>query len=196
MSRVNPASAPLSRRFFIEKVQPVVERALGGTRYLAARLGSGSDVLGFDDELSTDHDFGCRLTLLFDDEAGHMVDVLDQRLEAELPEQFAGHPVRFATTWDPRVRHKIDIHTVHDFATSRLGVDLRTTPTAREWLCLTGQSILEVTGGPVFHDTTVSYRRTVETLRVPRRCLVLRPGCGMDPALPGIAIRRPHRTTP
>lgn len=157
--------ALLSRRFFVEEVQPIVDRALGDIGYLAARLGSGSDVLGFDDELSTDHDFGCRLTLLVDDEAEHMVDVLDQHLEAALPEQFAGHPVRFATTWEPRVRHKIDIHTVHDFAASRLGFDLRTTPTPVQWLCLTGQSILEVAGGPAFHDTTVSYRRLVETLR-------------------------------
>lgn len=115
--------------------------------------------------MSGDHDFGCRLTLLVDDDAGHLVSELDERLEAELPERFAGHPVRLPTTWDPRRRHKIDVHTVHDFAQSRLGFDLRDPLTPLQWLCLTGQSVLEVSGGPVFHDTTESYRQISETLR-------------------------------
>jgi hypothetical protein len=35
--------------------------------YAVGRLGSGSDVLGFDDAISRDHDWGCRLTLLVDE---------------------------------------------------------------------------------------------------------------------------------
>ena len=140
-----------------EAVRPTVERVLDGAGYLAGRLGSGSDVLGFDDETSRDHDFGCRLTVLVDDPHVSLLEPLDAALEAELPEKVDGWPTRFATSWDSRVRHKIDLHTVHDFAASRLGFDLRHGLRAREWLCLTGQSVLEVTGGPVFHDTTEAY---------------------------------------
>lgn len=132
--------------------------------FLAARLGSGSDVLCLDDDVSRDHDYGCRLTLLVGDDAVDRIEHLDERLEAELPELFAGYPVRFATTWDPRVRHKVDVQTVHDFACSRLGFDLRRSLSPAEWLCLTGQSVLEVVGGPVFHDSTASYQRVMETL--------------------------------
>lgn len=76
--------------------------------YAAGRLGSGSDVLGFDDAMSRDHDWGCRLREL---------------LERELPASYRGHPVRFPVTWDPSPGHKVEVATVAGFAVSRLGVD-------------------------------------------------------------------------
>jgi hypothetical protein len=60
--------AELARRFFAGVVEPLLSRAVPGLRYAAARLGSGSDVLGLDDAMSRDHDWGCRLTLLVDEE--------------------------------------------------------------------------------------------------------------------------------
>lgn len=43
-----------------------------------------------------------------------------------------------------------------DFATSRLGVDPSGGLPVPDWLVLTGQSVLEVTAGPVFTDQTVA----------------------------------------
>lgn len=154
----------LSQDFFERAARPVIERVVAGTGYLAARLGSGSDVLGFDDDRSIDHDFGCRLTVLVDDENEGVLDVLDAALDTELSDEVGGWPTRFATSWDGRVRHKVDVHTVHDFAASRLGFDLRSSLRPAEWMCVTGQSVLEVTGGPVFHDTTYSYRQVAATI--------------------------------
>ena len=147
-----------------EAARPIIERVLPGTGYLAARLGSGSDVLGFDDDRSRDHDFGCRLTVLVGQQHKALLEPLDAALDAELPEEVAGWPTRFGTSWDSQVRHKIDLHTVHDFVASRLGFDLRAPLQPAEWLCLTGQSVLEVTAGPVFHDSTESYREVKRTL--------------------------------
>ena len=147
----------VSEQFFEGAVRPIVEPILSGVGYLAGRLGSGSDVLGFDDARSTDHDYGCRLTVLVDDEHRDVLADLDAALEAGLPAEIAGWPTRFATTWDGRSGHKVDLHTVHDFASSRLGFDLRTPLQVAQWLCLTGQSVLEVIGGPVFHDKPGEY---------------------------------------
>lgn len=155
----------VSRAFYESAARPIIDRVLSGAGHVAARLGSGSDVLGLDDHRSQDHDFGCRLTVLVDEEHGPLLRDLDRVLEEELPREVAGWPTRFATSWDSRVRHKVDLHTVHDFVASRLGVDLRTPLTPIEWLCLTGQSVLEVTGGPVFHDSTRTYREAAATLR-------------------------------
>jgi hypothetical protein len=143
--------AQFAEAFYREAVKPLLDREFPGLRYLAGRLGSGSDVIGFDDARSRDHDWGCRLNLLTDDPAPAS---LGELLERELPQTFRGRPVRFPVTWNPHDVHQVDIQTVQDFAASRLGVipasDL-------DWLCLTGHSVLETVGGPVFHDETASF---------------------------------------
>jgi len=151
------SGSALARLFFETEVRPLVDSALPSLGYVGARLGSGSDVLGFDDERSRDHDFGCRLTLLVDEGSSEVVPHIDELLEQQLPNEFEGYPTRFPTTWDGRCRHKVEISTVHAFAKSRLGLDPATELDTVGWLCLTGQSILEVVGGPVFHDTTQSF---------------------------------------
>src|SRR5262249_2069668 len=59
-------------------------------RYAAGRLGSGSDVLGFDDAMSRDHDWGCRLTLLVDEPDRAAVPQVSLLLDQELPESYRG----------------------------------------------------------------------------------------------------------
>jgi hypothetical protein len=75
-------------------------------------------------------------------------------LEEMLPERFGKFPVRFPVTWDSSVSHKVGVATVADFAASRLGVDPTGGLSVLDWLIVTGQSVLEVTAGPVFTDRT------------------------------------------
>ena len=153
--------AELARRFFVDVAEPLLSRALPGLRYAAARLGSGSDVLGLDDAMSRDHDWGCRLTLLVDEEARDQVPRVSEILEEELPERFGEFPVRFPVTWDSSLSHKVEVATVADFTASRLGVDPSGGLSVLDWLSVTGQSVLEVTAGPVFTDRT----RTLAAVR-------------------------------
>ena len=135
-------------------MEPLLSRAVPGLEYAAARLGSGSDVLGLDDGMSRDHDWGCRLTLLVDEDARDQVPQISRLLEEGLPERFGEFPVRFPLTWDPSVTHRVEVATVADFAVSRLGVDPTGGLSVLDWLTVTGQSVLEVTAGPVFTDRT------------------------------------------
>ncbi len=69
--------------------------------------------------------------------------------------------MRFPVTWDSSVSHQVEVATVADFAASRLGVDPSGGLSVLDWLCVTGQSVLEVTAGPVFADRT----RTLAAVR-------------------------------
>ncbi len=129
---------------------PAVDARWPGLPRAAGRLGSGSDVLGLDDAVSRDHDWGLRLNLLVSaDMAAHV----DAYLEETLPESFEGLPTRFRTTWDAHRRHRVQVQDVASFVHSRTGVDLRDPLSTDDWLMLTGQAVLEVTAGPVFVDT-------------------------------------------
>lgn len=139
----------LARAYGADVVEPLLDRAVPGLPLAIARLGSGSDVLGLDDDTSRDHDWGLRLTVLVDDAVVARVDGV---LEAALPESWHGHPTRFATTWDPVVRQRVDVSSPVAFARSRTGLTVDREPTTVEWLSLTGQAVLEVVGGPVFRD--------------------------------------------
>jgi hypothetical protein len=137
--------ADVSREFYERAVAPLLD----GIPHAAGRLGSGSDVLGLDDEMSRDHDWGCRLAVLVGDDVDQ--EALSDQLERELPAAFLGHPVRFPTSWKPE-GHQVGINTVDGFARFYLGVIPGDDPI--DWLLLTGQSVLEVIAGPVFHDDT------------------------------------------
>jgi hypothetical protein len=154
-----------ARRFHADVVAPLLARAMPGLGYAAGRLGSGSDVLGFDDAMSRDHDWGCRLTLVVDEGDREAVPRIADLLERELPGSYRGHPVRFPVTWDSSRTHNVDVATVAGFATGRLGVDPTGGLSALDWLVLTGQSVLEVIAGPVFTDRTAGLAPVRAALR-------------------------------
>lgn len=157
--------AEVARRFYREAVAPVLAREFPRLRHAAGRLGSGSDVLGLDDAMSRDHDWGCRLTLLVDAADADAVPLVREQLERSLPASWRGQPVRFATTWDAAVAHRVEVAVVGDFAQSRLGLDPLGGLSAVDWLMLTGQGVLEVTAGPVFTDQTAELGRLRAALR-------------------------------
>ena len=154
-----------ARRFHADVVAPLLARALPGLGYAAGRLGSGSDVLGFDDVMSRDHDWGCRLTLLVDEAGRDAVPRVAGLLERELPGSYQGRPVRFPVTWDSAHTHNVEVATVAGFAVSRLGVDPAGGLDVLGWLVLTGQSVLEVIAGPVFTDRTTELAPVRAALR-------------------------------
>ena len=152
----------LSRSYFEGVIAPLLKQHVPEVRYAAARVGQGSDVLGLDDAMSRDHDWGLRLQLFVDDADRAQV---RSALEQELPSRFRGHPVRFGFSADPIERVRVDVTSVSDFAEQQLGFDPRgRVLSVLDWLSLSGQSVLEVVSGAVFEDQAGELTRLREAL--------------------------------
>ena len=116
----------LSELFTEEAVVPILEAHFPNMAYSAARLGHGSDVLGFDTPRSTDHDWGPKL-MLFLSEAGHETcqRQIDQVLRQELPSEIHGYSANFGRQEDDTtvmaaidsslVNHEVQLLTVRGF---------------------------------------------------------------------------------
>lgn len=135
----------LSRLLYEEVVGPLWADRLAGLRYAAALLGRGSEVLGLDDEMSTDHDWRPRV-LLFLSEAdlAQHGDEVERVLARALPATYSGRPVGH------------ELHSVRGYVRSVLDLDLGPDGDgeieARDWLTLSEQGLRMITAGVVHHD--------------------------------------------
>ncbi|GAB2612695.1 DUF4037 domain-containing protein [Pseudactinotalea suaedae] len=142
--------ADLSRAYYHDVVRPLLDARWPDLPHAAGRLGAGSDVLGLDDATSRDHDWGLRLSLLVPED---LVGPVAAHLDASLPPTYAGLPTRFAFTGATRAQHHIETTTLSQFLHDKLGLADLGRLSVDDWLSLTGQSVLEVSAGPVFWDT-------------------------------------------
>ena len=141
----------LARMFYIEVVRPLME----GRAHSAARLGSGSDVLGFDTPRSTDHGWGPRLHIFV---AASEVDVVRTIIGSSLPAEFHSWPVYFG--WDEvAVQHHVTVASLETWFESHLGFNPQVDITVQNWLTTPQQLLLEVTAGAVFHDPDGNLKR-------------------------------------
>ncbi len=85
----------LNEQFFAEVLRPLLTAHFPNLPYSAARLGAGSDVLGYDDAMSTDHDWGIRQQLFLREEDVEWGTAVFQTLRHHLPHKYQGISVHF-----------------------------------------------------------------------------------------------------
>lgn len=156
----------LAEMFYQEAVRPALARDFPQVRHSAALVGSGSEVLGFDTEMSADHHWGPRVMLFLTPEqhAQHASDI-SERLRHELPYTFHGYPTSFSspnpddnnvqllqTLTDGPVNHRVDVLTIPGFVKSALNFNVDEDIDAADWLSFPQQHLLTLTSGAVFHD--------------------------------------------
>nr|MDT0663239.1 DUF4037 domain-containing protein [Micromonospora sp. DSM 115978] len=141
----------LAGRFYRTAVRPL----LAGTPHGAALLGSGSEVLGYDDAVSPDHDFGPRLQLFL--RPGTDPRPVHAMLE-RLPERFDGYCVTFPARSPGgdgpagRPAHRVEVTTASEFFTDWLGTDPAAGMGLADWLLAPTQTLAALTRGAVFDD--------------------------------------------
>lgn len=150
----------LCRRFHDELIGPIIRDRFPGLRYAAARLDSGSELLGLDTPRSTDHDWGPRLQIFLAPGDAGLARAIEAAVDAELPASFLGYPTRFARHSDSGLgvlsaegdRHGVRVTELGRWFDDALGFDPRRGVGADDWLGTPTQRLAEVTGGGVFHD--------------------------------------------
>jgi hypothetical protein len=131
----------LSRRFYEEEVQPVLDAAYPGLPYSAGLLGRGSEVLGYDDQMSRDHNWGPRVLLfLGDDDHINHSHAVSESLRAALPPRFHNHATEYS------------ISTLRSYFQRHLDIDIDGEIEARDWLTFPEQRLRMITAGAVYHD--------------------------------------------
>lgn len=156
----------LNRLFYLEVVQPLLSDRFPEAVYSAGLLGYGSDVLGYDTDISTDHEWGPRLLIfLGDKEYPALHQAIGDMFSRELPANFHGYStnfsepieggagVRLLEPGEPgQINHHISVMTVANFLEWELGVRALDAITARDWLTFPEQKLLEATAGAVYYD--------------------------------------------
>ena len=152
----------LNRLYFDEVVKPLLESRLPELSYSAGLMGEGSDVLGFDDEMSRDHNWGPMVDLfLTEEDHAQYAREVDQTLRDGLPLKFRGCSPSFSdgSIYTPEerssgpVNHRIGIFTIKTFFLWYLGYDLNDPISAADWLTFPEHKLLTITRGGVFHDS-------------------------------------------
>ena len=156
----------LGRMFYEEAGRAIVESIVPREAYAAAFIGKGSDVLGYDTERSTDHDWGPRFQVfLSDDRFERQFRVLDEELARLLPAEFKGYAVGAVESDESSSRpHRVQIESVGGFLIRYLGVEDVSRIGVLDWLTFPEQRLLELTSGDVFHDPRGELARFREKL--------------------------------
>ena len=87
----------LCESFFNECGLPIIQQNYPKLKYSAGLLGWGSDVLGYDDIVSTDHMWGPRFCLFLEKCDIHIKDDLIRLFEVNLPYEYKGVSVNFSS---------------------------------------------------------------------------------------------------
>jgi len=156
----------LSQAFYFEAVKPILDADFPSLTCAAALTGSGSEVLGFDTEMSTDHCWGPRLLLFLNDTDRDLhSEAIDNALRKKLPREFRSFPTSFSPP-DPNdngtrqlvrteqgdVNHGVEILTVCRFFESYLSFDINRPIETADWLTFPEQKLRTLKSGDVFHD--------------------------------------------
>jgi len=153
----------LSGLYFERCVKPIIKSKLPFLRYSAGLIGSGSEVLGYDDSQSRDHNWGPRLIIFLRESEFDKRAAIDTELRNNLPHEFLGYSTNFGKPDERGVRllkrsksaevnHFIVFSTVRSFFKEYIGIDPYQKLERLSWLSLPQQKLLTLIKGKIFHD--------------------------------------------
>lgn len=155
----------LCEGFFNECAKPIIDRFFPDLRYSAGLIGYGSDVLGYDDEVSRDHMWGPRFYMFLNENDKNKKGEIFNKFAENLPYEYKGYSVNF-TEPDPNdcgVQHPqfidsgkinplIFIQTFGEFLIDEIGTADLQNITPLDWLTFSEHRLLSLISGKLFVD--------------------------------------------
>ena len=155
----------LCEGFFNKHAKPIIEENFPNLKYSAGLIGYGSDVLGYDDAVSTDHMWGPRFYLFLSDADISKKNDIIKALSENLPYTYKGYSVNF-TDPDPndcgvqhpafitegKVNPLVFIHTFDEYLNEQLGTADLDNITPVQWLAFSEHRLLSLVSGKFFVD--------------------------------------------
>ena len=142
----------LSEKYYAEFGEPMLREKFPELlpKIAAGLAGAGSEVTGFDDEASRDHDFepGFCIFLPGEDKVSRREAFLLERAYSALPKEFMGVS---REKFSPAGGNRHGVIRLSDFLTDRIGKP-QPELSARDWLTIPEQYLLEITAGKIYRD--------------------------------------------
>ena len=154
----------LSEMFFNEVVKQIIDTNFSDLKYSAGLIGSGSEVLGFDTERSTDHNWGPRVMIFVEEKDFTKKDKISKVFSKQLPAIFRGYSTHFGNPNEEGnqvlskikkgqlINHRVEIFTIKSFFEDYLKVDPNNDLNIFDWLTFSEQKLRTIQSGKIFYD--------------------------------------------
>lgn len=167
----------LCEDFFSECAKPVIDKYFPDLQYSAGLIGYGSDVLGYDDEVSRDHMWGPRFYMFLSENDIDKKDEIFNKFAENLPYIYLGYSVNFSEP-DPndcgvqhpqfidsgKVNPLIFIQTFDKFLIDEIGTADLDNIEPLDWLAFSEHRLLSLVSGKLFVDK-LNIRKLTEKIK-------------------------------
>ncbi len=152
----------ISREFYLQYGKPMLLEQFGevADRIAVGLVGEGSECLGFDDELSRDHDFDAGFCLWITEEDEREFGFKLERAYSKLPKEFMG---LCRSRISPVGGNRHGVITIESFYRRHLGA-ASAPDSVERWLYTPTTSLASASNGEVFEDTLGAFSAVREVL--------------------------------
>jgi hypothetical protein len=154
----------LSRIFYNEAVRPLLDQHFLNLPHAAGCFGNGSDVLGFDTEMSRDHDWGPTVHLILREEDNHKAEDIREILATQLPLEIRGYSTHFGhhdsdgtqvmnAPADGRINHRVYVLTLRQYMAQHFHWNIDHLLDVADWLSFPAQVLRAIRDAWIHHDS-------------------------------------------
>ena len=153
----------LAQEYYEQVGQPILKNQFGEVidRMAVGLAGAGSECLGFDDDISRDHDWGPAFCIWLTNEDYQNYGKSIQTAYESLPKSFKGYDPRIAS---PGEEFRVGACPTESFFTTYTGLD-HVPSNLEEWMRIPDSSLAMCTNGRIFADPLGEFSRWREVLQ-------------------------------